>query len=557
MSAEVYNNKEGFTNVTGTTEETTRRNQRRLALEEIDNAKFGWFHIRACIVSGIGFFTDAYDIFIISIVTQILGYVYFADEANGNVVPPNIDLGLKVSTPVGTLIGQLFFGWLADRIGRKKMYGVELIIIVVCTIASAFAANSAKGITVWGMIIMWRVILGVGIGGDYPLSAIITSEFATTRNRGAMISAVFAMQGLGILTGACVSTLVIVIFQGAINADVLNLDYVWRIIVGLGAVPGVAAIYYRLTIPETPRYTMDVDRNFNQATRDVAHIMKINNSKADKDVEVGPLTAPTDNVNRIPKASWADFRNYFGQWKHGKVLLGTSVTWFALDVAFYGINLNNSIILKAIGFADPGTPYHELVRAAIGGIIIALLGTVPGYWVTVFTVDRIGRKTIQLMGFIALTIIFVILGAAYHKILETSTALFVVIFTLGQFFQNFGPNVTTFVIPGELFPTRYRSTAHGISAASGKLGAIVAQVGFSKLKDIGGHNAFMDKLILIFAAFMLIGFFFTFLIPETKGKTLEELNGEWDGILEDEENAAQEASERRHPEAEEVTLPGV
>ncbi|RKP12278.1 major facilitator superfamily domain-containing protein, partial [Piptocephalis cylindrospora] len=406
------------------------------------------------------------------------------------------------------------------------MYGVELIIIVVCTIASAFAANSAKGITVWGMIIMWRVILGVGIGGDYPLSAIITSEFATTRNRGAMISAVFAMQGLGILTGACVSTLVIFIFQGAINSDVLNLDYVWRIIVGLGAIPGVAAIYYRLTIPETPRYTMDVDRDFNRATRDVATIMKVNKSKGDEEVTVGPLTAPTHEVKRIPKASWADFKHYFGQWKNGKVLLGTSVTWFALDVAFYGINLNNSIILKAIGFADPGTPYHELVRAALGGIIIALLGTVPGYWVSVFTIDRIGRKTIQLIGFTALTVIFVILGAAYHKILEASTALFIVLFTLGQFFQNFGPNVTTFVIPGELFPTRYRSTAHGISAASGKLGAIVAQVGFSKMKDIGGKNAFMDKLILIFAAFMLIGLFFTFLIPETKGKSLEELNGE-------------------------------
>jgi len=75
-----------------------------------------------------------------------------------------------------------------------------------------------------------------------------------------------------------------------------------------------------------------------------------------------------------------------------------------------------------------------------------------------------------------------------------SEKAFVFLYCLANFFQNFGPNVTTFVIPGEIFPTRYRSTAHGISAASGKLGAIVAQVGFSQLKDIGGTNKFLKHM---------------------------------------------------------------
>jgi len=205
------------------------------------------------------------------------------------------------------------------------------------------------------------------------------------------------------------------------------------------------------------------------------------------------------------------------------------VTWFALDVAFYGINLNNSVILTAIGFSGSGTPYEVLNRNAIGNIIIALLGTVPGYWVTVFTVDRIGRKRIQLMGFGILTVLFLVLGFGYGAILEASVTLFIVIFTLAQFFQNFGPNATTFVLPGEVFPTRFRSTAHGISAASGKLGAILAQVGFSQLKDIGGKNAFMDKLLIIFAAFMFVGLVFTFLVPETMGKSLEEIEAEQRG----------------------------
>lgn len=122
---------------------------------------------------------------------------------------------------VGTLIGQLLFGYLADVLGRKKMYGTELIIIVFCTITSALAANTAapNGMTVVGMLILWRFLLGIGIGGDYPLSAIITSEFANTKNRGAMIAAVFAMQGFGILTGSLVSLLVLFSFSNSINSS--------------------------------------------------------------------------------------------------------------------------------------------------------------------------------------------------------------------------------------------------------------------------------------------------------------------------------------------------
>ncbi|KAJ1659187.1 hypothetical protein GGF38_004118, partial [Coemansia sp. RSA 25] len=217
---------------------------------------------------------------------------------------------------------------------------------------------------------------------------------------------------------------------------------------------------------------------------------------------------------------------YFREWRHLKVLLGTSIAWFALDVAFYGINLNSAIVIDAIGFAGDiqnDKPTDFIIQNCLGNIIINLLGSVPGYWIAVFTIERIGRVRIQLMGFAALTVLYVVLGFAYHQILDKSVAGFIVLFTFAQLFQNFGPNVTTFVIPGEVFPTRFRSTAHGISAAMGKLGAIVAQGGFMQLKDIGGKNAFIDHLLQIFALFMLIGFFVTFWIPETKGKTLEEI----------------------------------
>jgi len=97
-----------------------------------------------------------------------------------------------------------------------------------------------------------------------------------------------------------------------------------------------------------------------------------------------------------------------------KILLGTSITWFALDVAFYGINLNNPTILDAIGFGSGNSDYDKLFNAALGNFVIALLGTVPGYWFTVAFVDSWGRKRIQLMGFIILTALFLVLGIWFN-----------------------------------------------------------------------------------------------------------------------------------------------
>lgn len=90
-------------------------------------------------------------------------------------IPSNSDTAIKVATSGGTVIGQLAFGWLADHIGRKKMYGFELIIMIFATLAQALSSDSSS-MSIVGVLIFWRVIMGIGIGGDYPLSSIITSE---------------------------------------------------------------------------------------------------------------------------------------------------------------------------------------------------------------------------------------------------------------------------------------------------------------------------------------------------------------------------------------------
>ena len=148
--------------------------RRRLALAEVDKAPFGWYHIRACVVAGVGFFTDSYDIFTASLLTTMLGIVYYGGVHKGK-MPATSDNAIKLATSAGTVVGQLGFGALADIVGRKRMYGLELIVIIFATIGQALTSSSPS-CSIVGLIIFWRVIMGVGIGGDYPLSSIITSE---------------------------------------------------------------------------------------------------------------------------------------------------------------------------------------------------------------------------------------------------------------------------------------------------------------------------------------------------------------------------------------------
>lgn len=161
----------------------------------------------------------------------------------GGKIPDADDTAIKVATSAGTVTGQVGFGILADVVGRKKMYGLELMIIIFSTLAQSLSSSS-PAMSIVGLIVFWRVLMGVGIGGDYPLSAIITSEFATTRWRGFMMNAVFAMQGFGQLGAGIVLLTVTQGFKKSLElSETVNdcstngacasaVDKMWRIIVG-------------------------------------------------------------------------------------------------------------------------------------------------------------------------------------------------------------------------------------------------------------------------------------------------------------------------------------
>jgi MFS transporter, PHS family, inorganic phosphate transporter len=208
-------------------------------------------------------------------------------------------------------------------------------------------------------------------------------------------------------------------------------------------VPACIALYYRLTIPETPRYTFDVARDVEKANDDVEAYMKGKREGSPDEVARAQALKEAENL-AVPKASFRDFISFYGQWKNGKVLLGTAGSWFALDVAFYGLGLNTTTVLTAIGYATStkGLVYTYLHNLAAGNCILIIAGAIPGYWTTVALVDTIGRKPIQLGGFIILTLLFIVWGF-YFNHLQPHGHL--AIYVLVQYFFNFGKMPSQFI----------------------------------------------------------------------------------------------------------------
>ncbi|KAJ8547236.1 hypothetical protein K7X08_010822 [Anisodus acutangulus] len=512
-------------------------------LNALDVAKTQLYHFTTIVIAGMGFFTDAYDLFCISLVTKLLGRIYYHHDGapKPGILPPGVSAAVNGVAFCGTLLGQLFFGWLGDKLGRKKVYGMTLMLMVICSIASGLSFGKTPN-GVIATLCFFRFWLGFGIGGDYPLSATIMSEYANKKTRGAFIAAVFAMQGFGILAGGIVALVVAGTFKNAYPSPIYSVnakdstppeaDLVWRIILMFGAIPALLTYYWRMKMPETARYTALVAKNATKAAADMAKVLNVE------------IEAEKDKIEKIVSEKGNNFGLFTKQFlhRHGLHLLGTTSTWFLLDIAFYSQNLFQKDIFSKIGWIPhPETmnALDEVFKIARAQTLIALCSTVPGYWFTVAFIDKIGRFAIQLMGFFFMTVFMFALAIPYNHWTKKENRIgFVIMYSLTFFFANFGPNATTFVVPAEIFPARLRSTCHGISAAAGKAGAIVGAFGFlyaaqstdPKLVDAGYPTGIgVKNTLIVLGCVNLLGMLFTLLVPESKGKSLEEMSKENEG----------------------------
>lgn len=434
---------------------------------EMDNAGISKDHWKIMFISGMGFFTDAYDLFIIGVVMSLVKPIWHVGKVEESLVDSTALLA--------SAFGALLFGRVADMLGRKRIYGVEVLVLAAGAIGCAFAPS------IWWLIGL-RFILGVGIGGDYPVSATIMSEYAGKASRGMLVTLVFAMQAAGLILGPLLAS--------ALLATHLSHDLIWRILVAFGAVPALAVYWQRRHLKETPRYLAAAGKR-----------------------EDG--TGKISNAEHFDKSKhsvsfWDGFQRLVNDNKLLLRLLGTSAAWFLMDAAYYGNTVSSPLVLSAL-HSD-----HTLLQKTLTQLVIFAAFAAPGYAVAALTMDRLGRKTIQAAGFAMMAGAFVLLALIPN--LEKMVVPFLIIYGLSFFFTEFGPNATTFIYPSEVFPVRVRTTGHGIAAAMGKLGGFAGVFMFPYLLHwkglLGAESAAAIACVLGLVVTLTM-------LPETKGKSLE------------------------------------
>jgi MFS transporter, PHS family, inorganic phosphate transporter len=196
-------------------------------------------------------------------------------------------------------------------------------------------------------------------------------------------------------------------------------------------------------------------------------------------------------------------------------LIGASGAWFLMDAAYYGNTVSSPLVLSALD----GHP--DLRHKALTQLFIFVVFAAPGYLAAAVGMDRIGRKGIQTLGFALMAVAFSLI--ALIPGIATMTVPFVVLYGLSFFFTEFGPNTTTFVYPSEIFPVRVRTTAHGVAAAMGKVGGFLGVFLFPYLMRWHGLPAAESAAAVASVAGLVLT---VALLPETKGKSLEELSME-------------------------------
>ncbi|OIW32810.1 MFS general substrate transporter [Coniochaeta ligniaria NRRL 30616] len=563
-----------------THEEDIDRQQLRFGID------LNQWNLRIWAVAASGFLTGSYNLFATNVVYASIAFVYFPNQRWPGLL-------INATTLLGSIIGQLLFGFLADLFGRSNLYGIELVIVVISTLGLALSGTGYQSMSFLGLFTFWRFVTGIGLGAEF-----ITSEWSSTSARATMIATVFLIQPVGQALAQVVNVAVLL---GRSHTHSLQdmrcgldtkyeyecrriVDGVWRIVIGAGAAPALVAIIFRFFLPDSGLYNLEVRRRAKTALSDNVRVFG---------EPLMPFNQPPDAATGRPSASSSesasqsatpiqfsrrDLHRYFIQDENWLYLLGAASTWFILDVALYGFGLDNRANIADMwatqhgtqidsnvacwtssfpdgqstvpGWADnipiwqtdPTQPcntiYDVLLQQAKQYLLTVSIGSILGGICFIMFVNKFPRRQFLTSSFVFLTILFSVTGGVYYGVHHGPYApATVVMVGICHFAFNFGANSLTFLIPAEIFPTTYRCVCHGVSAAAGKFGSVVAILMVYGI-NTGYHSATKQGLVFLLFAFVgAIGALFSWAyLPDIQrrvdgvlvNRDLEELGG---GIL--------------------------
>jgi MFS family permease len=415
---------------------------------------------RVWLLSAMGIFLDGFDLFIIAIALPLIAAAMRADSwAQGMV---------GAAAVFGAIAGAVTLGRLADRLGRRLLFVIDLGIFAIASLLSALA---------WSLpsLIAFRFLVGVGVGADYPIAAAYLAEFMPARLRGRMLVAAFSFQALGMLAGAATGIGILLLHPS---------PGAWRWMLAAGLMPTAFLVVARSGVPESEHW--------------LRH---------------------TEDRTSAGAASSDPYWSLFSAAYLRRTLLAT-VPWSLMDITLYGVGMFTPTILAALSLVGHGS-FLSMDIASSEGTALLDIFLLVGFGLNIWLVERWGRIRLQLLGFIGMAFGLLLLSvASMRPAAELRPALVLAGFAIFNLMVNAGPNATTYLLAAELFPTELRASGHGLAAAAGKLGAVVGIFFLPVLKARVG----IATTVAIAAGVSLMGVAVTWILGvETAGQSLEEV----------------------------------
>jgi sugar porter (SP) family MFS transporter len=383
---------------------------------------------------------------------------------------------------VGAIVGAGTAGYLADRFGRRWMTIVAAIVFIVGALGSAFAP------TVW-LLIAARVVLGLSVGSSTIFVPAYIAEIAPTNVRGTLTS----MFQLAITLGIVVAYLVNYVLSGA---------GAWRWMLGLGAVPAVILLIGMLPLPDTPRWLSEQGRQ--DEAREV--LQRARNSEEEVERELRDM----EEIESQEESGWGELRE---AWVRPMLILG-----IGLAVGQQIVGINTIIYYAPTIMSNAGLAASNSILTTLIVGVVNVLFTI----VALLLVDRVGRKPLLMVGLCGIALALLILGLGYALPSLSGAVAYVTFVGLALYIASFAASfgVVLWVVLPEIFPLRIRGSAMGLCTICHWSANLLVSLTFLPLVAAVGESAvFWGYCAIAIGTFVFV----YFLMPETKGRSLEEI----------------------------------
>ncbi|MEA2662965.1 MAG: transporter, putative metabolite:H+ symporter [Chloroflexota bacterium] len=436
-------------------------------LARLDRVPLNRFHWRLLIVAGLGWMFDAMDVILIAfLLTPIRGEFGLDATQTGFVASAGF---------VGMFLGAAIAGRLADRVGRKTVFQVTLVLFSFGALLSAAAPT-------FETLLIARVIAGLGLGGELPVASTLVSEYAPRASRGRFIVLLESFWAYGTILAGVVALLVLPQFG-------------WRGAFVVGALPALYVAYLRRALPESPRFLAEHGR----AAEADAVVRRVEREGGGALITVAKPVAP----ERSTPGSGGGMGALFAP-RYARRTAMLWILWFGITLTYYGMFTFLPSLLAGRGLSVVRSNEY---------FFISSLAQVPGYFSAAWLVERVGRRP---------TLVAYLIGSAIAAYLfgNSGAGNDAIVFASLLSFFNLGAWGVVYTLSPELYPTALRATGAGAAAAVGRIGGIIGPFLTPTLTaSLGQSGVFAVFMGLLFITAAAVGL----LSEETRGKSLEEI----------------------------------